>query len=87
MTTTTLDSFAPLVRFAAEHPQIVPDDYMFMGAEPWEVIYRYKHINTRRYLNLDCELPGQAYRYVAAAPPARRYQPVPAAEAIEWVLS
>jgi len=43
-----------------------PGDFMYMGAdlEPGRTIHLYKHIDTRRYLNLDDS--GHAYRYLAA---------------------
>lgn len=56
-------------------------EFMFMGMAPigevW--IFLYKHINTRRYLNLDGRCG--AYRFVNGV-----YNPVTVKEAINWVF-
>jgi len=42
--------------------------FMFMGRSG--ELYLYKHIDTRRYLNLDAE--GRCFRYTGFAPEGRR---------------
>lgn len=53
-------------------------DFMFMGRS--EKIYLYKHVDTRRYLNID--LTGTCFRYSLEG-----YQPIGLEEAVEHVFS
>jgi len=52
-------------------------EFMFMGKTG--TIYLYKHIWTRRYINLD--LDGQAFRFTGDG-----YEPIPKNEAIKSVF-
>lgn len=57
--------------------------FMFMGyatSSNGDQIYQYKHIFTRRYLNLDGK--GQAYRYENGS-----YRPIRILDALEHVFS
>lgn len=57
--------------------------FMFMGCAvtaKGDRIYLYKHIWTRRYLNLDGK--GQTYRYESG-----KYQPIPMLDALFYVFS
>jgi hypothetical protein len=53
-------------------------DFMYIGRS--EQIYFYKHVETRRYLNIDPT--GTCFRYSPEG-----YQPIGLAEAIEHVFS
>jgi len=61
--------------------QVVGDafrEFMFMGES--NGIVRFKHIWTRRYLNVDRD--GKTYRYAASGD-----EPIPVIEALRHVLS
>lgn len=69
-----LPVWAPLEQLAG----VNPCDYMFMGHPRSPVsapICQYKHIHTRRYLNISAD--GRCWRYSDS-----RFHPVPTAEAI-----
>ena len=72
-----LERVALLSRTSDELPTFAACEFMFMGREDGRRrrIWLYKHVATRRYLNLDDE--GDAYRYVAPRDLARpgRYVP------------
>lgn len=53
------DVWAPLERIAAAHPTVRPEQFMFMGYA--KGVHRFKHVDTRRYLNLDTH--GRAFDY------------------------
>lgn len=53
------------------------ESFMFMGRSG--EIYLYKHIDTRRYLNLDAE--GQCFRYTG-----NKYEPEERAKAVAHVF-
>lgn len=58
------DIWQPLESFAIEHPEVQPVEFMMMGtatAENGRQVFAYKHINTRRYLNIDRS--GAAYAF------------------------
>lgn len=55
------------------------EDFMFMGDEDGLMLY--KHVNTRRYLNID-DLTGDTYKFIDAE---RGYLPIPIDEALAWV--
>lgn len=78
---TTLDlrngpEWGPLQRFAAtvwarqELRQFHPDEFMYMaavhGGHPPVTVRLYKHIDTRRYLNLDDAGHAYAYQFIAS---------------------
>lgn len=56
------------------------EDYMYMGQQTG--VFLYKHIDTRRYLNIDEH--GTTYRY---DPATRSYLPIDRAEAIMAVFA
>jgi hypothetical protein len=70
-------SFACLGRLLG---QSLCHDFMFMGRKG--NIFLYKNINTRRYVNVDCD--GNTYQH---NPTTNGYDPIPRADAIKWVLS
>lgn len=53
-------------------------EFMFMGKVG--TVFLYKHIWTRRYINLDMD--GKAYQFTGDG-----YEPVPSEEAIQYVFS
>jgi hypothetical protein len=63
---TPLERLSCLVRQCPDLPQFHPAEFMYMAAvrraRPDLVIHLYKHVDTRRYLNLDDA--GHAYSYV-----------------------
>lgn len=69
--------WGPLIRVG-----LPPKDYMFVGRALFGVIwiYLYKHITTRRYINLDGR--GGAYAFRGG-----RYQPISMVKAVIHVLS
>ena len=71
-------NWTPLVNLVGEK---LAADFMFMGA--CEGLNLYKHVNTRRYLNIDCST-GQTFRFV---PQEKGYEPITHGEAIQYVLS
>jgi hypothetical protein len=77
-------SWAPLWDFSMRHAEINPSDYMAMFATHSGHIHVYKHIETRRCLNLDAQ--GNCYRFRQASQFDAGYEPQAAAEAIAHVL-
>lgn len=66
-----MSNWAPLEQMLG--PKLC-ERFMFMGRSG--TIYLYKHIDTRRYLNLDAQ--GQCFRYIG-----NNYEPEDRAGAIE----
>lgn len=80
-------NWTPLIELVGEK---CADDFMFMGDV--EAMNLYKHINTRRYINIDRHTL-QCYRFVPAKDideviaGKARYEPIATQEAIAYALS
>lgn len=81
-------TWAPLEQLSKLVPTIVCGDFMYMGAffigERGHYVHQFKHVGTRRYLNLDSG--GHAYRATMVGT-GWSYVLQPLAAAIEHVLS
>ena len=67
-----LEAVARVARSSAHLPLFHEGEFMFMGAVSNAYkrldVYLYKHVDTRRYLNLD--VAGHAYAYLGSVSPA-----------------
>ena len=83
----TRSNWTPLIELVGEK---CADQFMFMGDV--EAMNLYKHINTRRYINIDRHTL-QCYRFVPAktlediTAGKARYEPIATQEAIAYALS
>jgi hypothetical protein len=80
-------NWAPLITLVGEG---LARDFMFMAEVDGLMLY--KHVNTRKYLNVD-RITGKTYRFVPAKDLNKvkaglaRYEPIPTYQAISEVLS
>jgi len=69
---TPLENVARLARRTPELPSFHEAEFMYMGAVHHDrkrlTIHLYKHVDTRKYLNLDDAGHAYAYRYVESDP-------------------